>query len=85
MEILEFPCEETTLYDVYDPYNVLKYAGHNGTPDQLRVGDLSGKFGDVEGQISVQKVGYNDTNLNIFGPNSILGRSVVLHSKTGRR
>ncbi|CAH1405229.1 unnamed protein product [Nezara viridula] len=85
MEILEFPCEETTLYDVYDPYNVIKYSGHNGTPDQLRVGDLSGKFGDIEDQISVQKIGYNDTNLNIFGPHSILGRSVVLHSKAGRR
>lgn len=85
MEILEFPCEENTLYGVYNPYNIPKNGIPNGTPDELRVGDLSGKFGVFDGLTPIQKVYQNDTNLSIFGPNSILGRSLVLHSKTGRR
>jgi len=79
LEILEFPCEESTLYGVFNPYETQEVK-ITGTPDQYRVGDISGKFGKLTGQISFQKIGYNDTNLMIFGQKSILGRSMVLHS-----
>lgn len=85
MENLEFPCEESTLYGVFNPFNAPKTGVNHGTPDQLRVGDLSGKFGEFDSQTPIQKVFHNDTNLRIFGPSSILGRSLVLHAKNGKR
>ncbi|KAK9501516.1 hypothetical protein O3M35_012226 [Rhynocoris fuscipes] len=89
LEILEFPCEENTLYGVYNPHLAnphLVARQHGATPDQLPVGDLSGKFGQLNGYSSVQKIGYNDSNLMIFGQTSILGRSLVFHSNAnGRR
>ncbi|BES96735.1 Copper/zinc superoxide dismutase (SODC) [Nesidiocoris tenuis] len=85
LEILEFPCEETTLYEVYNPYGEHPPFHAGGTPDQLRAGDLSGKFGTLEGHSSFQQVGWNDTNLMLFGQTSIIGRSIVLHSKSPER
>ncbi|XP_073970681.1 superoxide dismutase family protein Rsod isoform X1 [Rhodnius prolixus] len=85
LEILEFPCEETTLYGVYNPHSANTYQNQGATPDQFPVGDLSGKFGHLLGHSSVQKVGYNDSNLMIFGQTSILGRSLVFTSHATRR
>ncbi|KAL1137771.1 hypothetical protein AAG570_009467, partial [Ranatra chinensis] len=85
LEILEFPCEETTLYGVYNPYGISNYAKNPGTPDNIKVGDLSGKFGTLEGHSSLQKVGYNDSTLMIFGQRSILGRSIVLQAENDKR
>jgi len=42
------------------------------------MGDLSGKYGLLTGQSSVDRVS-NDSNLQLFGPETILGRSVVIH------
>lgn len=46
--------------------------------DDLQVGDLSGKFGMLSGQ-SEKKATYRDWNLQLFGPRSVLGRSLVIH------
>ena len=54
----------------------------SGTPDQYEVGDLSGKYGVLDTKQSIREV-YNDTNLPLFGTNSIIGRSIVIH-KMGR-
>ncbi|XP_044755346.1 uncharacterized protein LOC123314251 [Coccinella septempunctata] len=87
-ENLEFPCEETTLYGHWNPLNVDPSSSprlYQGTPDQYEMGDLSGKFGSLDNQ-TIFKVSYNDTMLPIFGPRSILGRSVVIHKRvTGDR
>ncbi|XP_050396767.1 uncharacterized protein LOC126815248 isoform X2 [Patella vulgata] len=48
-----------------------------GTVDQYEVGDISGKFGKLSGVSSNDE--HFDTNMNLFGPQSIIGRSVVLH------
>ncbi|XP_014242345.1 uncharacterized protein LOC106662638 [Cimex lectularius] len=81
LEILEFPCQQNTLYEVYNPFNAPSSL-QGGTPDQLRVGDLSGKFGTLSGHMSVKEIGFNDTNLMLFGQTSIIGRSLVLYTKT---
>jgi Cu/Zn superoxide dismutase/Na+-transporting NADH:ubiquinone oxidoreductase subunit NqrD len=53
-------------------------------PSTCEIGDLSGKFGALSGS-SVNAM-YSDANLPLFGMNSIVGRSVVIHaSGTGAR
>lgn len=44
------------------------------------MGDLSGKFGALDGLTQYEDF-YNDTNLPLFGYNSIIGRSVVIHKR----
>ncbi|XP_012281553.1 uncharacterized protein LOC105700357 [Orussus abietinus] len=80
---LAFPCEGTSLYGTWNPLNVniLKVPPPGeGTTDQYEMGDLSGKFGTLENRKRYRAV-YNDTMLPLFGPRSILGRSVVIHKK----
>ena len=80
---LEFPCEDSTLYGHWNP---LKVNTKNvplpeaGTTDQYEMGDLSGKFGTLDNKTRYIAT-YNDTLLPLFGPRSILGRSVVIHKK----
>ncbi|CAK9808868.1 Superoxide dismutase [Cu-Zn] B [Anthophora quadrimaculata] len=80
---LEFPCESTSLYDHWNPLNVninnVPRPGE-GTIDQYEMGDLSGKFGTLENKKKYM-TSFNDTMLSLFGPNSILGRSIVIHKK----
>ncbi|CAG9822020.1 unnamed protein product, partial [Phaedon cochleariae] len=86
-ESLQFPCEETSLYGLWNPLNVDPASSpraYHGTPDQYEVGDLSGKFGTLENQ-TVYKTFYNDSLLTLFGPRSILARSIVIHKKNSRR
>jgi len=44
------------------------------------MGNLSGKFGTLENKKRYIMT-YNDTMLPLFGPRSILGRSIVIHKK----
>jgi len=48
------------------------------TSDQFEVGDLSGKFGSLSGQNDIYRE-YVDPNIPLFGPYSILDRSLVIH------
>lgn len=80
---LEFPCESSTLYDHWNPLNVDPQSSprmYQGTPDQYEMGDLSGKHGTLDNH-TLYKNEYNDTMLPLFGPRSILGRSIVVHKK----
>lgn len=80
---LEFPCERTTLYDHWNPRNVsLKRLPlpTEGSSDQYELGDLSGKFGTLD-HLTEYSNSYNDTNLPLFGYETILGRSIVIHKK----
>ncbi|XP_076765114.1 uncharacterized protein LOC143432228 [Xylocopa sonorina] len=80
---LEFPCESTSLYGYWNPLNVninnVPLPGE-GTNDQYEMGNLSGKFGTLENRRKYTRT-FNDTMLTLFGPTSILGRSVVIHKK----
>lgn len=80
---LAFPCEGTTLYDHWNPYKVDPSTSprkHHGTPDQYEMGDLSGKFGTLD-NLTTFKTAYNDSILPLFGYNSIIGRSVIIHKR----
>ncbi|KAJ8968153.1 hypothetical protein NQ314_002407, partial [Rhamnusium bicolor] len=86
-ENLQFPCEGTSLYGHWNPLNVDPASSprsYQGTPDQYEMGDLSGKFGGLDDHTIYNTI-YNDTLLTLFGPRSILGRSVVLHKKDQKR
>ncbi|XP_023244895.1 uncharacterized protein LOC106647898 [Copidosoma floridanum] len=80
---LEFPCDDTTLYGHWNPLGVNASASPPpaaGSNDQYELGDLSGKFGTLDGR-KRYAVAYNDTQLPLFGPRSVLGRSIVVHKK----
>ncbi|XP_028170007.1 uncharacterized protein LOC114359719 isoform X1 [Ostrinia furnacalis] len=84
---LEFPCEKTTLYDTYNPFNVDKNFSPpptKGTADQYELGDLGDKYGLIDDMRSLTTY-YNETQMSLFGPYSIIGRSVVLHKKSKDR
>ncbi|XP_012172349.1 uncharacterized protein LOC100643910 isoform X1 [Bombus terrestris] len=80
---LEFPCESTSLYGHWNPFGINvsnTLSAGEGTTDQYEMGDLSGKFGTLENRKRYMKT-FNDTILPLFGLNSILGRSIVIHKK----
>lgn len=86
-ENLEFPCEATSLYDHWNPLNVDPASSprsYHGTPDQYEMGDLSGKFGTLDNYTAYEDY-YNDTMLPLFGPRSIVGRSIVIHKKVNEK
>ncbi|XP_063389539.1 uncharacterized protein LOC134675251 [Cydia fagiglandana] len=84
---LEFPCETSTLLEVYNPYNVSKSSSPlptKGTVDEYAVGALGDKFGLLEHQRRTHSAN-NDTVLSLFGEQSVLGRSLLLARARGTR
>eukprot|EP00095_Tigriopus_kingsejongensis_P007890 snap_masked-scaffold720_size106930-processed-gene-0.10 protein:Tk07890 transcript:snap_masked-scaffold720_size106930-processed-gene-0.10-mRNA-1 annotation:"hypothetical protein L798_15715" len=80
---LEFPCTGDAVGDHFNPFNYDASSSPKpgeGTPDQYEIGDLSGKYGSLDGRNEFRGI-FNDTNLPLFGVNSIVGRSVVIHKK----
>ncbi|XP_064552755.1 uncharacterized protein Rsod [Drosophila montana] len=80
---LAFPCEASTLYGHWNPFEVNPKSSpppKQGTSDQYEMGDLSGKFGRLNGLTHYEDA-YNDTYLTLFGYSSIIGRSVVIHKQ----
>lgn len=80
---LEFPCEAATTLGHYNPLNITPSESPppaKGTDDLYEAGDLAGKYGTLEGRTWI-KGHYNDTNLQLFGSTSIMGRSIVIHKK----
>uniref|UniRef100_A0A8C1SFQ9 Superoxide dismutase copper/zinc binding domain-containing protein n=1 Tax=Cyprinus carpio TaxID=7962 RepID=A0A8C1SFQ9_CYPCA len=59
------PCSDTNIMGHFNPFSV-------------NIGDISGKFGDLTGQNNFQNQ-YMDGNMPLSGPNSIIGRSLVIH------
>ena len=57
----------------YDPNNTRQL-----TSDEYEIGDLSGKFGTLVDLNGISET-YLDPNIPLFGPYSIVGRSVVIH------
>nr|XP_033772916.1 uncharacterized protein LOC117346857 [Geotrypetes seraphini] len=55
-----------------------------GTHDQYELGDLSGRYGSLQGQKDFEST-YIDWNLPLFGRNSIIGRSIVIHKSDNSR
>lgn len=73
------PCSDHAVGGHFNPFNVTK-SPLRGTQDQYEVGDLSGKFDKLRDLNAFDKE-YNDTNMELIAPLSVLGRSIVLHKK----
>ncbi|KAM4585276.1 uncharacterized protein cusr [Odontesthes bonariensis] len=81
------PCSDANILGHFNPLacNVsLSPPPTTGTVDQYEIGDISGKFGMLTGLNSSEGV-YEDPDMPLTGPYSILGRSLVLHHTDGRR
>eukprot|EP00096_Caligus_rogercresseyi_P009025 TRINITY_DN2990_c0_g1_i1.p1 TRINITY_DN2990_c0_g1~~TRINITY_DN2990_c0_g1_i1.p1 ORF type:complete len:1002 (-),score=161.09 TRINITY_DN2990_c0_g1_i1:221-3226(-) len=80
---LVFPCTAEAVGGHFNPYEVdasQSPRNQTGTDDEYEIGDLSGKYGYITDLEDIREI-YSDTNLPLFGPNSIVGRSIVVHKK----
>ncbi|XP_053206055.1 uncharacterized protein LOC128390368 [Panonychus citri] len=77
----EFPCSMDSTLGHFDPLlvgtNISHYPGV-GSSDQYEIGDISGKTGTLN-ELESYRHEYIDYNLPLFGVNSIVGRSIVIH------
>ena len=86
----EFPVDETipgsskctAAGGHYNPRNIIRNSSSPTTFDAYEIGDLSGKFGGLIGLNSTNST-YADPYLSLFGIESIVGRSVVIHYLNG--
>lgn len=63
----------------FNPYGITDFPDPTvGTEDQYEIGDISNKFGYLTDLDSINE-SYTDWNMPLFGTNSIVGRSIVLH------
>ena len=69
----------------FNPRNV-DYSSTNPpiTSDQYEIGDLSGKFGALDEFDSINLT-KSDSNIPLYGMDSIIGRSIVIHRRDGSR
>lgn len=51
-----------------------------GTADQYELGNFGEKYGMLD-DFKTFSTAFNETQMSLFGPFSILGRSVVVHQK----
>ncbi|XP_070839239.1 uncharacterized protein cusr [Chaetodon trifascialis] len=81
------PCSNANILGHYNPlaWNVSNNpAPGAGTVDQYEIGDISGKFGMLNG-LSQSQALYMDPGMPLTGPYSIVGRSLVVHYSNGSR
>ncbi|KAK3095151.1 hypothetical protein FSP39_010830 [Pinctada imbricata] len=72
-------CSDSSVSGHFNPFMASNFPpAATGTDDQYEVGDLSGKYGLLTGRNSLN-ANYTDWNLPLFGANSIIGRSIVIH------
>lgn len=76
-----FPCSEKYLGGHYDPLGAANDSDYTArcaaNPDNCEVGDLSGRLGPIKPKRERQE--FVDEGLDLCGPLSPLGRSIVLH------
>ena len=68
----------------FNPRNVSYTIIAPQTSDQYEIGDLSGKFGVLDNLDTVNFT-ESDPNIPLYGRDSIIGRSVVIHRQDGSR
>ncbi|XP_063614256.1 uncharacterized protein LOC134787421 [Penaeus indicus] len=81
----DFPCGKTGGH--YNPFEVDPSTSPEpglGSHDRYELGDLSGKHGLLTGLQEVEAT-VTDHNLPLFGPRSVLTRSLLLHRDSGER
>uniref|UniRef100_A0A672QCS8 Superoxide dismutase copper/zinc binding domain-containing protein n=1 Tax=Sinocyclocheilus grahami TaxID=75366 RepID=A0A672QCS8_SINGR len=82
-------CSNNNLGGHWNPFNVNTQAPaypppRGSTHDLFEVGDLSARHGSLENTNNFQAT-FMDWNLPLFGRNSIVGRSVVIHMPNSTR
>ncbi|XP_030053408.1 uncharacterized protein LOC115466359 [Microcaecilia unicolor] len=82
-------CSESNTGGHWNPFSINISASTYpkalaGTHDQYELGDLSGRYGSLQGLKNFQST-YIDWNLPLFGRNSIIGRSIVIHKSDNSR
>ena len=88
----EFPVDEATQGSSkctaagghFNPRNVVRNGSSPTTLDAYEIGDLSGKFGGLLDQDTINST-YSDSYLPLFGIESIVGRAIVIHYPDGDR
>ncbi|XP_033633034.1 uncharacterized protein LOC117294642 isoform X1 [Asterias rubens] len=79
------PASSNNVAGHFNPYEIGSAPQPGfGTNDQYEVGDLSGKFGLLTGHDNFNETFY-DWNLPLYGQNSVIGRSLVIHKSAGDR
>lgn len=78
----DYPCSEAELGGHYDPFNAADDPNYatNCNPNNATVceiGDFSNKLGRLRNDQQWQT--FVDPNLSLYGPYSIIGRSLVIH------
>nr|CAB3260413.1 uncharacterized protein LOC100175270 [Phallusia mammillata] len=69
-------CSTVNVAGHFDPYGV-GVGASNTTGDRFEIGDLSGKYGTIS--TANYTASFVDWNLPLFGSNSVVGRSIVIH------
>lgn len=82
-------CSNDSIGDHWNPFRLNRSSPTyprvpGSTHDMYEVGDLSAKHGSIAGKNMVDMT-FTDFNLPLFGKNSIVGRSVVIHQPNGSR
>lgn len=80
-------CSNENVMGHFNPYGInftTSPSPGNSTVDQYEIGDISGKFGSLADQTQSEN-SYKDSNMPLSGPNSIVGRSLVIHYRNGSR
>uniref|UniRef100_A0A3P8R6A9 Superoxide dismutase copper/zinc binding domain-containing protein n=1 Tax=Astatotilapia calliptera TaxID=8154 RepID=A0A3P8R6A9_ASTCA len=82
-------CSNDRIGDHWNPFSLNRSSPTyprvpGSTHDMYEVGDLSAKHGSIAGKNMVDMT-FTDFNLPLFGKNSIVGRSVVIHQPNGSR
>jgi len=75
-------CANSSAGGHFNPRNVVRIESSPTTFDAYEIGDLSGKYGSLAGKDSIS-VMYSDPYLPLFGVDSIVGRSIVIHYPNG--
>ena len=69
----------------YNPTNITRNSSSPNTFDAYEIGDLSGKSSQTLTDLNALDYRYTDPYLPLFGTDSIVGRSVVVHHVNGDR
>ena len=69
----------------YNPTNIMRNSSSPNTFDAYEIGDLSGKSSQTLTGLNSLDYRYTDPYLPLFGTDSIVGRSVIVHHVNGDR
>ncbi|XP_069756192.1 uncharacterized protein cusr isoform X2 [Narcine bancroftii] len=82
-------CSNNNLGGHWNPFGKISSSpsypkSANETHDQYEIGDLSGRHGTLKGHDQFE-ANFIDWNLPLFGKNSIIGRSIIIHHPNSSR